>query len=88
MGDASVFCIHCGVELLPETKDNPSFTTPDDWELVRVKVVLPNMDVFETIIYDNGIGWWLLKTPEETSQTVADIVKSRPDLFPWVEMME
>jgi hypothetical protein len=39
MGDASVSCIHCGAELLPETKDNPTFTTPDDWELVRVKVV-------------------------------------------------
>lgn len=70
-------------------KANRTFTSADDWDMVRVKVVLPNMDVFETIIYDNGIGWWLLKTPGEASQTVAGIVKSRPDMFPWVkEMME
>ena len=52
LGDASVSCIHCGVELLPETEVNPTFTTPDDWEMVRVRVVVPN-----ALIIDSYLIW-------------------------------
>jgi hypothetical protein len=69
--------IRCGV----------TFSTPDDWEMVRVKVILPNILLFESIIYDNGIQWWLQKTSHELCQTTVDIIQSRPDLFPWVEEM-
>lgn len=67
---------------------NPTFTTADDWEMVRVKVILPNILLFESIIYDNGIQWWLQKTSHELCQTTVDIIKSRPDLFPWVVEMK
>lgn len=72
----------------PHICTNPTFTTADDWEMVRVKVILPNILLFESIIYDNGIQWWLQKTSHELCQTTVDIIKSRPDLFPWVEEME
>jgi hypothetical protein len=96
MGDASVSCIHCGAELLPETKDNPTFTTPDDWELVRVRVIAgPNVGAFHQWLIDHkswlgsGFEWWLMRTPEQCCQLVCNWIKARPDLFPWVgEMME
>lgn len=87
LGDASVSCIHCGVELLPETKVNPTFTTPDDWELVRVKVVRDYRGVFVEFILDDGITairWWLTQSPEELCRLAADFIKSHPGLFPWV----
>lgn len=70
-------------------KGNPTFSTADDWELVRVKVILPNILLFESIIYDNGIQWWLQKTSHELCKTAVDIIKAHPNRFPWVvEVME
>lgn len=74
---------------------NPTFSTADDWELVRVKVVQDYRGEFgEFIISDcikddgiTAIRWWLTQSPEELCRHAADFIKSRPDLFPWVEKM-
>ena len=66
---------------------NPTFTTPDDWELVREKVVVPNLNDFEGDFNLLSLYGWLLKSPEECCQDAANWIKSRPDLFPWVEKM-
>jgi len=63
---------------------NPTFTTPDDWELVREKVVVPNLNDFEGDFNLLSLYDWLLKSPEECCQDAAGFIKSRPDLFPWV----
>jgi hypothetical protein len=69
--------------------NNCTFTTPDDWELVRVKVIMPNTEEFR--LYLRG-KWsmieWIGNTPEQCSQFVCNWIKFRPDLFEWVEVME
>ncbi len=67
---------------------NPTFTTPDDWELVREKVVVPNLNDFEGDFNLLSLYGWLLKSPEECCQDAAGFIKSRSDLFPWVGEME
>ena len=73
------------------------FTTPDDWEVVRVKVVVPNMIEYSrymalTFIRGDAYSvmlWMGKQTPENFCESVIEFIKSRPDLFPWVrEMLE
>ena len=73
----------------------PTFTTPDDWELVRVKIIAgPNVGAFHQWLIDHkswlgsGFEWWLMRTPEQCCQLVCNWIKARPDLFPWVVGME
>lgn len=72
-----------------------SFTTPDDWELVRVTVVVPHITInpssFSNWIcmryseyFDDSTEWILTMAPAECCQMVADFIKESPDLFPWV----
>jgi hypothetical protein len=98
-------CPHCGYYCNNNTVfcrpplQNPTFTTPDDWELVRVKVVVPHITInpssFSNWIcmryseyFDDSTEWILTMAPAECCQMVADFIKESPDLFPWVEEME
>jgi hypothetical protein len=72
---------------------NPTFSVPDDWELVRVRVIIPNLREFRDSLFlyvtsvcrdTSSLEWWWTKTPEEKCQIAADFIKARPDLFPWV----
>ena len=77
---------------------NRTFTTPDDWELVRVKVVVPNVEDFARYLYslltpdDKYYNSWSSIIDQlltiQLCQLTTDFIKSRPDLFPWVEEME
>ena len=67
---------------------NRTFATPDDWEMVRVKVVVPNLDDFAEDFNLLSLYGWLLQSPKELCQLAVGWIKSRPDLFPWVEKME
>ena len=74
---------------------NPTFSVPDDWELVRVKIIAgPNVGAFHQWLIDHkswlgsGFEWWLMRTPEQCCQLVCNWIKARPDLFPWVGEME
>lgn len=91
----SYFRRHCN------EKNNHNFSTPDDWELVRQKVVVPNALIIDSyliwghVAYIANIGlgkfssWLLFMSPERLCQLICNWIKSRPDLFPWVvEMME
>jgi len=86
----TVECRQCGDtrdrDLIDEASQCliPTFTTPDDWELVRVRVVLPNLNDFEGDFNLLSLYGWLLKSPEECCQDAAGFIKSRHDLFPWV----
>ena len=77
---------------------NRTFTTADDWELVRTTVVVPKVDQFKTYLYSllsqddkyyNGwnsvIGYWLTLSPEECCEIAADFVKANLNLFPEAE---
>jgi hypothetical protein len=90
-----------GGELLPIHLfySNPTFTTPDDWELVRVNVVVPHITInpssFSNWIcmryseyFDDSTEWILTMAPAECCQMVADFIKESHDLFPWVVEME
>ena len=62
-----------------------TFSTPDDWELVKVRVVIPNKEDFRPYLKENWtIFEWIGNTPEQCCQLVCNWIKSRPDLFPWV----
>lgn len=69
-------------------KSNPTFTTPDDWELVRVKVVVPNLDEYADAFDLVSKYAWLLQSPEDNCQDAVTWIRSRPDLFPWVREQE
>ena len=68
------------------------FSTPDDWELVRVKVVQGYRGAFgEFIVSDcikddgiTAIRWWLTQSPEELCRHAVNFIKAHSDLFPWV----
>ena len=76
----------------------PTFSTADDWELVRVKVVVPNWVHYKPWLWEHLrgsdysldlLGEFVILSPIQQNQNCANWVKSRPDLFPWVrEMME
>lgn len=88
-------CTKCG-SLVIEKGGIPDFTAPDDWELVRVKVVVPNMIEYSrymalTFIRGDAYSvmlWMSKQTPENLCESVIEFIKSCPDLFPWAEMME
>lgn len=75
-------------------KKPPTFTTADDWELVRQSVVVELRGIFHNWLKNvehpqvSGFEWWLTLSPEECCQLVCNWIKSRPDLFPWVVEME
>ena len=71
---------------------NPTFTTPDDWELVRVKVVVPNLDDFCWYLINNPewmIEWFLTLSIEERNKLVHDfcvyMYKQGNKDFQWVK---
>jgi hypothetical protein len=71
---------------------NPTFSVPDDWELVRVNVVVPNQEAFCEYLDKHGV-WpiiWFSLSSEDRNKIAADFIKARPDLFPWaiIEMEE
>lgn len=72
-------------------KGNPTFSTADDWELVRVNVVVPNQEAFVVFLWSEEtwpLNKWIALSCERKCQYAADFVKARPDLFPWVVEME
>ena len=81
-GYRRLFCPLCGKQA--NKLDHPDFDTPDDWELVRAKVVVPNLDDFAEDFYLLSLYGWLLESPKELCQLAVDWIKSCPDLFPWV----
>lgn len=100
--DRKILTKACGVDLYyPNPLDirhmilKHSYTTPDDWELVRMKVVVPHITInpssFSNWIcmryseyFDDSTEWILTMAPAECCQMVADFIKESPDLFPWV----
>ena len=63
------------------------FTTPDDWELVRVKVVHSYLNDCIDYIIDKRVS--IADPPRQLCEVTCNWIKSRPDLFPWVvEMVE
>lgn len=100
--DRRILAAACGLEWLELTaemdtlemvgKHRPSFTTPDDWELVRTKVVIQNVGAFTefmgsvwfnkdpVMLYLNE--WWLTLSPEECCELVADFILANSNLFP------
>ena len=104
----SDYCCSCGdcfnetahVDYLGRTIDthlsqNRAFTTPDDWEMVRVKVVVPNVDNYLEYFQDEYEHAWyafaermITSSAATLCQDAVDFIKSRPDLFPWVREIE
>jgi hypothetical protein len=73
--------------------ENPDFTTPDDWELVRKSIKAQNAKIKrEYLIYLEDIDMspldCTLLSPKEQCEQYLDFMKAYPDLFPWVEEME
>lgn len=104
--DRRILAAACKVEWLELTdemdtmkmvgKHRPSFTTPDDWELVRVNVIQDKIFIFsewllsrypwENIWETKGtkaiLAWFLTLSPEECCQLAADFIKANVNLFP------
>lgn len=88
----------CGLEWLELTdemdtlealgKHRPSFSTPEDWELVRVNVVVPYLVAFKDYIQKicrfgfNYFIWFLTLSPEECCEIAADFILANLHLFP------
>lgn len=81
----------------PYCHENPTFTTADDWELVRVKVIVPHIEDFSNHLYRIGYDNIVINgefvfvftmSPIALCEVAADFIKARPDLFPWVGEME
>lgn len=67
---------------------NPTFTTPDDWELVRQNVVVPNFyEITKDIDARSLIIALVMQTPQMMCLFILNWIKSRPDLFPWITEM-
>jgi hypothetical protein len=95
--DRRILARACGIPF--DKWDGPWFDSPDDWELVRVKVVVPHITInpssFSNWIcmryseyFDDSTEWILTMAPAECCQMVADFIKESHDLFPWVVEME
>ena len=73
---------------------NRDFDSPEDWELVRVNVVVPHLNAFcayaahivkSPIPYGDivvAFEWWLTKSPEECCEIAADFILANLSLFP------
>lgn len=70
--------------------DNPTFTTADDWELVRVRVVVPNQEAFCEYLDKHGVWMiiWFSLSSEDRNKISVDFIKAHPNRFPWVVEME
>lgn len=71
--------------------EDPWFDTADDWELVRVHVIVPNQEAFVVFLWSEEtwpLNKWIALSCERKCQYAADFIKSRPDLFPWAVEME
>lgn len=93
--DCKILTQACGLD--QNTKRGvsvPYFTLPADWELVRVKVVMPNLDefcsyvgkivrcgnnYFEELQFER-LDYILSKTPEELNQIVVNFIKTNPKI--------
>ena len=91
--DRRILTKACGLEPdkilpLPDgtwTERYPTFTTADDWELVRVKVVHSYLN--DCIDYiDKRVS--IADPPRQLCEVTCNWIKSRPDLFPWVDKVE
>lgn len=74
----------------PYCHENHTFTTADDWELVRQKVVVPNQEAFCEHLDKHGV-WpiiWFSLSSEDRNKIAADFIKAQPNRFPWVVEME
>ncbi|MEN6621448.1 MAG: hypothetical protein ABFD50_07875 [Smithella sp.] len=76
------------------TKANRTFASADDWELVREKVVVPNLEAFSDYLWQKWLNigpngssclmWFLTLSIEQRCQLVCDFIKANPHLFPAV----
>lgn len=84
------YCIHCGCSRagVGDGRFNP--TLPDNWEMVRVKVVVPNQEAFCEHLDKHGVWMiiWFSLSSEDRNKIAANFIKSRPALFPWAVEME
>lgn len=79
LGDYTVLSsCSCGLEGFAVreicTKANRTFTSADDYEALREKVIVPNIIEFMTWMYayDSGLFHWLTLTPEERCEVICD----------------
>lgn len=94
-------CKVCGYRIAYHTTPphNPTFASPEDWELVRVKVVVPNFNEFVAYIwkgqvdYTGGVhdafAYWLTLPIEERCELVAEfciyMYERKAEGFEWVK---
>ena len=91
----SAICKKCGEDLTEQFGDfHRTFSTAADWELVRVNVVVPNLNAFcayaahivkSPIPYGDivvAFEWFLTLSPEECCNIAADFILTNLDLFP------
>lgn len=81
-----------GGELLPIHlfDSNRTFSTADDWELVRKEVVVPNQEAFCEHLDKHGVWMiiWFSLSSEDRNKIAADFIKAHPNRFPWVVEMK
>lgn len=107
LGALDHYTCSCGKEYVSKgtfyehlVRSGVTFSTPDDWELVRVKVIIVDtvrLDNFYHFVHQSWehkicfpatLEWILTLSPTDLCQLVCNWTKSRPDLFPWlVELM-
>ena len=85
----------CNDEVLYDhiKESNLTFSTPDDWELVRVNVVVPHLNAFcayaahivkSPIPYGDivvAFEWFLTLSPEECCEIAANFILANLSLF-------
>jgi len=61
------------------TKANRTFASADDYEALRVAVIVPNIEAFHLWLkakvpqqWFSGFEWWLTMSPEERNEIICD----------------